>query len=274
MDHAALVRVLDRGAQVQEDLDPLTDREPVGIAVGRDGLPWREVHDEVGPPPLRRPGVEDPRDGRVIEEREGLPLGLESRDHLARIHAQLDDLQGHLPPQGDLLHRAEDHPEAPLAELLVQAIRTHRRADLDLLGGRLPGGLHDRARLEEAGGGLVGLDEGGDLRDEIMVMPGGVLQPASPGRAFGSFQRTGEEPLEGGEARLRRGWAGVARSRLAGHSAPSLSAPPTRESLSSLKSHARANAQLRSAVARDTPRTSAASTIDRPAKNRSSTSFP
>ena len=32
--------------------------------------------------------------------RQGLPLGLEPGDHLLRVHARLDDLQGHLAAHG------------------------------------------------------------------------------------------------------------------------------------------------------------------------------
>ena len=38
-------------------------------------------------------GVEDLRDVRVVHQRQRLPLGLEARDHLTRVHAQLDELE-------------------------------------------------------------------------------------------------------------------------------------------------------------------------------------
>ena len=62
------------------------------------------------------------RDVRVIHHRQRLPLLLEARDHLLRVHAQLDDLQRHAPPHRLLLLRHPDGAEAALADLLQQLV--------------------------------------------------------------------------------------------------------------------------------------------------------
>src|SRR5437588_5117659 len=45
---------------------------------------------------FRSPGVEDLGDVGVVHQGEGLPLGLEAGDHLARVHHRLEHLQGDL----------------------------------------------------------------------------------------------------------------------------------------------------------------------------------
>ena len=69
------------------------------------------------------------RDVRMIHHRQRLPLLLEARDHLLRVHPQLDDLQRHAPPHRLLLLRHPDHAEAALADLLEQLVRPDLLAD-------------------------------------------------------------------------------------------------------------------------------------------------
>ena len=59
-----------------------------------------QLHDEVGAALLGRPGVEHLGDVGVVHQGQGLALGLEPGEHLAGVHAGLDDLQRH-----DPLHR-------------------------------------------------------------------------------------------------------------------------------------------------------------------------
>ncbi len=47
MDDPFLVRVLQRVAGLQEQLEPLADRQALAIAVGRDRLARDVLHDEV-----------------------------------------------------------------------------------------------------------------------------------------------------------------------------------------------------------------------------------
>ena len=48
-----------------------------------------------GPSGVGLAGVEDPRDARVVHQRQRLPLGLEARDDLLGVHAAPDHLQRH-----------------------------------------------------------------------------------------------------------------------------------------------------------------------------------
>src|SRR5580692_5430646 len=69
-----------------------------------------------------RPGIEDPGDVWVVHQRQGLELGLESREDLMRVHAGPDDLERHLPPDRSLLIGDVDDAEPPLADLLQQRV--------------------------------------------------------------------------------------------------------------------------------------------------------
>ena len=60
--------------------------------------------------------------------RQRLPLGLEAGDHLRRVHAGLDDLEGDHAADGLLLLGHVDHAHAALADLLQQLVRADDRA--------------------------------------------------------------------------------------------------------------------------------------------------
>ena len=60
----------------------------------------------------------DPSDVLVVHEGQGLALGLESRDHLGRIHARLDDLQSDAAADRLLLLGHVDHTHAARADVL------------------------------------------------------------------------------------------------------------------------------------------------------------
>ena len=58
----------------------------------------------------------------MIHERQRLPLGLESSDDQARIHARLEDFQRHLAPDRLSLLGHVDDAEAPFADLFEQPV--------------------------------------------------------------------------------------------------------------------------------------------------------
>ena len=115
------------------------------VAVFRDRDAPHVIHHEVGPAALGRPGVEDLGDVRVVHQGQRLPLGLKASDHLLGVHAQLDDLQGHLAADRLLLLGHVDLAEAALADLLEELVGA------DLRAGLLGGHLNDGARYTESG---------------------------------------------------------------------------------------------------------------------------
>ena len=108
------MRVLDRLAHRDEQLQSLAKAELVGVAVFGDRHPLDQLHDEVGQPAVGRARIEHGGDVWMIHQREGLPLGLEPRDDLAAVHPRLDDLERHLAPDRFRLLRLPDDTEAAL----------------------------------------------------------------------------------------------------------------------------------------------------------------
>ena len=113
-----------------EELQPLARRELVLVAVVGDGDAADQFHHEVGPAALGGAGVEHAGDVGMVHQGQRLPLGLEAGDHVAGVHARLDDLEGHLAADGLLLLGDEDQAKAPFADLLHQLVGADGRADL------------------------------------------------------------------------------------------------------------------------------------------------
>ena len=128
VNHTLMVRMLHGLAHLPEQSQPLVDRKLVAIAVIRDRLAAHQLHHEIEPAGLGRARVEDPGDVRMLHQRQGLPLGLEARDHLPRVHAQLDDLQRHAPLHRRFLLGHEDRAETALADQLQQLVAPDDRA--------------------------------------------------------------------------------------------------------------------------------------------------
>ena len=109
-----LVGVLHRLADREEQFQPLAGRELLLVAVVGDRDALDQLHHEVGPAAVGGAGVEHPGDVGVVHQRQGLPLGLEPGDDVARVHARLDDLEGHLAADRLLLLGHEDQAHARL----------------------------------------------------------------------------------------------------------------------------------------------------------------
>lgn len=92
MDDPLLVRVLDAVAELDEQLEPLADRQTLTVAVARDRLALYVLHRKVRPPFGRGPPVEDFGNGGVVHDCERLALCFEARHHLRRVHPCLHDL--------------------------------------------------------------------------------------------------------------------------------------------------------------------------------------
>ncbi len=99
------------------------------VAIAGDRHALDQLHDEVGPARFGSAGVEDLGDIGVVHQCQGLPLGFEAGDHLARIHARLDDLQGDLALDRLGLLGQEDRAHAAFAELLQQLVRADHLAE-------------------------------------------------------------------------------------------------------------------------------------------------
>ncbi|MEZ5977883.1 MAG: hypothetical protein R3F34_06675 [Planctomycetota bacterium] len=123
VDHALAVRVLHGEADRTEELEPVLERESPLVAPARDRLAAHELHREVGPPVRREPRIEHARDAGMVHQLERAALRLEAREHLARVHAGLDELQRDLARDRHLLPRAPDGAHPARTDLLQQLER-------------------------------------------------------------------------------------------------------------------------------------------------------
>ncbi|MGD0365730.1 MAG: hypothetical protein ABSC93_33010, partial [Bryobacteraceae bacterium] len=110
MDYAFLVGVLNRAAHREKKLQPLADRDPIAVAVLRDGCTLDVLHNEVRPAFCRRACVEDARDIWMVHHGQSLTLIGEAGEYLPGVHAEFDYFESHVPANGFALlgqvHRA------------------------------------------------------------------------------------------------------------------------------------------------------------------------
>ena len=90
MDNPLLVGMMDGGTNLLEEAQSILDAEPVAVTVLGDGRSLDILHGEIGSATVRRPGIVDLGDARVIQQCQGLPFGLETRNHPLRVHPGLD----------------------------------------------------------------------------------------------------------------------------------------------------------------------------------------
>ena len=143
MDHTFLVRVLHRVTHLSEQLEPLGRVEFGPITEVRDRHAPDQLHHEVRTSAGSRSAIEDLGDVRVDHQRERLPLGLEPRHDLARVHPELDDLQRDLATDRFLLLGHPHRAEATFPDLLEQLEASDDRTR-SLLASRSVGGRIDQ----------------------------------------------------------------------------------------------------------------------------------
>ena len=96
----------------------------------------------------------------MVHQRQSLPFGLETGDHVAAVHARFDDLERHLAADRLLLFGNKHQSHTPFANLLHQLVRTDGRAgafrDRLVIGGCIQ---DCGTPLEETVGRLVCLEQ-------------------------------------------------------------------------------------------------------------------
>ena len=118
VDDAFLVRMLDRVTDLDEKLQPFRGGEVVSITKLGDADAFHQFHHEVRPAGIRRAGVENLGDVRMLHHRQRLTFGLEPRDDRPRVHAELDDLERDAALHRLLLLREIHDTAAAFAEFL------------------------------------------------------------------------------------------------------------------------------------------------------------
>lgn len=119
MNDALLVGMLDRSADLHEELDSLSDVELTAVAIGRDGLAVDVLHDEVGQAFVRHPCVIHLCDVSMTHQGEGLALGREAVESFARAKPWFENLESDLALYGIFLASQEDRSHTALNEALL-----------------------------------------------------------------------------------------------------------------------------------------------------------
>ena len=111
-----------------EQIQPLPGVQIIFVAVLGDLDAAHQFHDEVRPAGFRRRRIQHTRDVWMVHHRQRLPLGLKAGDDVLGVHAQLDDLERHAPPDRLLLFGHENHAAAAFADFLQQFIMADARS--------------------------------------------------------------------------------------------------------------------------------------------------
>ena len=97
VDDPLLVGVLHGLADGDEQLQPGPDGKPMLVAVVGDRHAAHQLHHEERLAGRGRAAVVHAGDVRMVHQGQRLPLGIEPGQHGARVHADLDQLERHLP---------------------------------------------------------------------------------------------------------------------------------------------------------------------------------
>ncbi len=183
------MRVMQRLAHLDEQLQALDGAEIVLVAELGDGHALHQLHDEVRPAGFGRAAVEHLGDVRVVHHRQRLPLGLEAAHHLPRVHPQLDDLEGDATLHRFALFGHVNNAKAAFADFLQQLVTTDRRARTfrhrnRTVARRDRGGLVGVAGfpLEKITRVTVRREQAGQPIPQSRVMPGKLIEQRPPRR--------------------------------------------------------------------------------------------
>ena len=94
--HQVLVRVLHRGADLAEEVDPGVEPQAVPVAVLVDGRALDVLHDQVRPAVVGRAAVQQARDAGVVEGGQDLAFGAEPGREVGAVRPVAQDLEGDL----------------------------------------------------------------------------------------------------------------------------------------------------------------------------------
>ena len=122
MNDPFLMGMLNRLTDGDEQLQTCAGAQVVLVTELGQSEPVDQFHHEVRPARLGGPGVQYSSDIQMVHHGQGLSLGLEPGDYVARVHARLDDLQRHFAADRLSLLRHVHDAHAPFANLLHQLI--------------------------------------------------------------------------------------------------------------------------------------------------------
>ena len=126
MLNALLMSMLNRLADLSKQLLTFVQWHATAITVVRDRFATHQYHYKIRSPRIRRPAVVDPRNVRMVHNRQRLTFGFESCQCLARVHSQFDDLQSNSPTHRFRLLCHVDLAETAFTDLFEQLVATNR----------------------------------------------------------------------------------------------------------------------------------------------------
>src|SRR5262249_50718177 len=130
MDDPFLVCVLDRVADLSEQLQPRLRGQGIAVAKISDLNTIDQFHYEIRPSTTGGAGIEDTRDIFVMHQRQLQALGLKARNVAFGIHARLDDLKRDPAANRFLLLSYKDNPATSFPDLMEQPISSDQFARL------------------------------------------------------------------------------------------------------------------------------------------------
>ena len=145
MQHALLMGMLHGPANPDRQFEACGDTQAVAVAVVGDGLTGHQFHHHVRPTALSGTRVENLGDAGMIHHGHGLPFALEAGNHVATIHARLQNFDRHATPDRIGLLGCENPSHPTLTQKLEQAIATDDCSRLFLLG-RVRGPARERLK--------------------------------------------------------------------------------------------------------------------------------
>jgi hypothetical protein len=254
VDHALVVRVLDRFANLDEQAQAFGRAQLLGCAVLVEMAACDELHREVRPSIVGLARVQDLGDAGMFHQRERTALGVETRQHLDGVHAGLQDRERDASSHRRSLQRLVNRAEAAFADHCRVRTDAGARRPLPRSCGEILD-IVDRQPIAEYG-----------LRQEIL----GAGEVREQALHIGSQRRIiGAGFVEVLRALLRLPLAHFEEDLAHFFVAFRVQARPPRDS--SACSQVRAMTQSAAAVRGETPTTRATSSISSPAKKRSST---
>jgi hypothetical protein len=176
--------------------------------------PPDEVHDEERPAGGGRAGVQHAGDIGVVHKGQGLPLGLEPRDYLGRVHPRLDQFDRDQPLDRLLLlghpHRAHPALANRFEQLVATGDQCPNRLGRDRLVFRRGEGVTDRP-FEEPAHPWLRQEESFDFVAEVGVGAAGL---GDEGRAIGVGLAQGVEEHLFDASRVGHEWSPRSRRGL------------------------------------------------------------
>ncbi len=115
VNDAFLMGVLHGLAYVEKQPQTVANDEVTFVAEFGDRRSADQLHDEIGSIARSFAGVQNPCDILMLHQGQRLPLGLESSDHTAGVHARFEHFQCDFAANGPLLlgHKNDAEPAFP-----------------------------------------------------------------------------------------------------------------------------------------------------------------